>query len=276
MEWATILLGFILSVIFLKNKAYWSKKKETMPKMTRAATKETTTTITTPPAILNENPRRPSSPSFFPGVPSFLAATPTWDIAATRAFNQLQRRNEKPREKALVNEWKQSIIGLIRLADQNLRLAEHHIEMTDFKIAIQTAATSVENIARALIHCYGGKPDDDLGQEEVLKLLSWRFDGEEKNEFELAIHKVAEIHVCTKNSLQATSSCLKDAQDIISLAHEVNVAFKKILVIHFTQEIPELEDSCPKCGSFDVETWGVNRQQANCACRNCRHKWTAT
>jgi hypothetical protein len=147
------------------------KKKKTVPRMPLAAIRETTTNITTPPVITNDNPRRPNSPSFL-GIPRFLATTPTWDFAATRAFNQLQRRNEKPREKAMVDNWKQSIIGLIRLADQDLRLAEQQIVTTDFKTAIQTAAISVENIARAFIHCYGGKPDDDLGQQEVLKLLS--------------------------------------------------------------------------------------------------------
>jgi uncharacterized protein (UPF0332 family) len=174
----------------------------------------------------------------------------------------------------MVVEWRRSIIGLIKLADQNLRLAKQHLTMGEPKIAIQTAATSVENIARALIHGYGGKPDDDLGQEEVLELLSRRFEGKEKEEFEKSIHKIAKIDVHTRNSLNAKECAAEEANEIISLASETTLFFKKILSDHFAAEIPELNETCPKCHSLDIQTLAFNQQQANFNCLNCQNKWT--
>jgi hypothetical protein len=82
----------------------------------------------------------------------------------------------------MIADWKKSITGLIKLADQNLHIAEDELVLKEHKRAIQSAATSVENITRALIHCYGTTADNQPGQEEILRMLTTRFQGKEKDQ----------------------------------------------------------------------------------------------
>ncbi|NIQ06183.1 MAG: hypothetical protein GWO20_10800, partial [Candidatus Korarchaeota archaeon] len=97
------------------------------------------------------------------------------------------------RRKNLVETWRRSVMGLLWLADGNLKSAQRYLKLKDYTNCINAASTSVENIARALIHCFGGKPDPDSGQQEPLKLLVTRLPEDEKAQFEGAIELVAYI-----------------------------------------------------------------------------------
>ena len=153
-----------------------------------------------------------------------------------------------PRERSvgsLVENWRKSIIGLIELADENLKFAKERMRLGDSKAAIQSASTSVENIARALIHCYGGKPDIHIGQEEALRMLSPRFKGYQKIEFEKAIEKVSSI--CNVTCSQQTIFFdKKRANQTLEYAIETVGMFKRIIIKNFVTEIPELSEVCPK------------------------------
>ena len=48
-------------------------------------------------------------------------------------------------------------------------------------------------LSRALTHCCGGKPGESLGQEEVLNMLSRRFEADEPIRFEQAVRNVERI-----------------------------------------------------------------------------------
>jgi uncharacterized protein (UPF0332 family) len=138
-------------------------------------------------------------------------------------------------------------VGLIKLADKNLVAAKQNLEMENYEGAIQTASTSVENIARALIHCFGGKPDPESGQEEALKMLSRMFRGEEKDEFEKAIEAIAYIN-CNKKILECLPADIriqlfneaKMAAEIVKSASKIVNLFKQMNINIFAAEIPEL------------------------------------
>jgi HEPN domain-containing protein len=167
--------------------------------------------------------------------------------------------------KTLIETWRKSIVGLIKLAEENLESAKHHFIMRNFNGAFEAAATSVENIARALIHCYGGKPDSEISQEEVLKMLANRLSAEERKEFEKAVEDIARIgdnKMTLKklaNSfpswrvagpwndsvwLEGAQTKLFDetgARQIVNSASKIISLFKRIIINHFTTEIPEIQ-----------------------------------
>jgi len=146
----------------------------------------------------------------------------------------------------LVENWRKSIIGLVKLACTNLEYAGRHMESRDYKAAVQAASTSVENIARALIHCYGDKPNPSSGQEEVLRMLCRRFEGDAKIEFEKAIENVARIDY-NKSVLRYLSTHEVQLSDdeantkrILESASKIVSLFKHIIIEYFGEEISEL------------------------------------
>lgn len=173
----------------------------------------------------------------------------------------------------LVENWRRSIIGLIRLADENLKLASKHMELGDFKAAVHVAYTGVENITRALIHCCGGKPDLSMGQEEALKILSRRFEGNEKIDFEKALENVAFLERFRRNGQtqrldnSTTKRILESASKTVSL-------FKRVITEFFITEIPELSEACPKCHSLYYSVSSFTRTMVRYECNVCNHKWT--
>ncbi len=183
----------------------------------------------------------------------------------SRPFFERSQRTKEENTKFLVENWRKSIVGLVRMAEENLTSAEktHLAVRRDYRTAIELALTSVENISRALIHCYGEKPELGSGQEEALKLLSRRFQGEEKTEFEKAIatmsciaHEKMSFPYRAKYksayNLQIrlleemkTKKILKSASNVVSL-------FKRIITHHFTTEIPGLQDEAYVWRSFST------------------------
>ena len=121
-----------------------------------------------------------------------------------------------------------------------------HREGVNGSVAVPKRAR-IENIARALIHCYGGKPDPSSGQEEALKLLSRRLKGVEKIEFENAPHNVARIN---QNRIVLKSILRHNVQNqlfdetrtrqIVESASKIVRPFTRIIIEHFGEEIPEL------------------------------------
>lgn len=134
-------------------------------------------------------------------------------------------RTQKNTTQILVENWRKSILGLIALSESNLRSAEEHLRIGDEGTAVQKARTAVENMARALIHCCGGKPDPDPGQEEVLRILSQRFKAEMKTEFDNAVDKIAYIQINQK------------AKQTLQIASEITHTLKKVVLNNFGKEV---------------------------------------
>jgi len=183
--------------------------------------------------------------------------------------------------KTLLENWKRSIVGLIKSADKNLGVAKLNLEVGNYSVSVQAAVTSVENISCALIHCYSGKPDYGSGQEEALRMLARRFKGDEKSEFEKAIDSVAYIYdnrMISKYLLmhnpQEQLFAQVNARQILESASEVVSLFKRIINGHFAPEIPELDEACPKCHSLDIYVSGFNEERTNCGCNVCHNTWT--
>jgi hypothetical protein len=278
MEWAIMLLGLTLVMILVLRNASCSKERE--------RTAQTRTAVRPRPPV-NAKPRRHNYtydqllqlfelryPLLTPSNitpqdltrPGYPATTPSF-------FTRHSPRNDEAKQKTLINNWRKSIAGLVRLADQNLRLAKQHMMAQKTDEAIQTAATSVENITHAVIHCYGGKPDTDQGQEEALRLLRVRLDGDESEEFEKAIRDVALVDMAARVNKQTPQSSERDAEQLLDTASRITMLFKRHLTDHFATEIPELGDKCPKCQSLDISRWLSNQHTVNVECHTCNHKW---
>jgi len=183
--------------------------------------------------------------------------------------------------KSLVESWRKSIVGLVKLAERNLTVAKQHLDLKDYKKAVQAASTSLENISHALIHCFGEKPVLGSGQEEALRMLFRRFHQDDKIEFEEAISNV----VCTDQNKKVLSylsthnisnQIFNDARtrQIVESASKTVSLFKRIMTERFITEIPELGEMCPKCRSMNIFVWGFNGEGARYNCNVCGHKWT--
>lgn len=280
-----ILLGLILGIIIVPRRDTHTAVRQI----------EKTSVTTPPPATpskihghILEDPRRLSYgdhdrplfeeidrlyrlPSLMNNVP-----TPRFPNTTPGIFIQPPSGNTRNNEKALVENWKKSIVGLIKLADQNLRLAKQHLIRGNPEATIQTAATSVENIARALIHCFGGKPDVNRGQEEALRLLRQRFMGKEKEMFEKSLENVACVDAHVRSSTPTSKPSETEAEQTLESASEVTDAFKRILTEHFAEEISELSEACPQCRSLEHDALSFSPHASTFECRNCHHRWTET
>jgi HEPN domain-containing protein len=180
----------------------------------------------------------------------------------------------------LLGRWRGSIVKLVRLSDCNRSVAKRYLDVGKFKEAVETAATSVENIARALLHCYGEKPDVGSGQEEALRLLSRRFHDAEKEDFERAVNEVACIH-CNRTVLRHVSAGnietpqfdKEKAEQILESASRVSEQFKQIMDNHFATEIPELRDVCPRCHSHNFNASDHRLGTTIVQCNSCLYIW---
>jgi len=146
-----------------------------------------------------------------------------------------QAGNEPLNVKDILENWRKSLLGLIRLAESNLQLAKSQAGVMNYKGAVEAAATSVENVSRALLHCYGEKPDLNSGQEEPLRLLARRLQGEERAQFEKAIDEAVQLHrnkiveaYLSEKSIEAPLLNEVRTQRILETAGKIFAQFKRI------------------------------------------------
>ncbi|MEM3731883.1 MAG: hypothetical protein QXE74_08990 [Candidatus Bathyarchaeia archaeon] len=196
---------------------------------------------------------------------------------ATRSSMSQQHQ---PFSKNIVENWRKSIVGLIKLAESNLKLAKSHLATQNYRGAVNAAITSVENISRALLHGFGEKPDPSLGQEEPLMMVARRLRGEERARFERMVKEAAKIcrnKISEELPLEHDTSTLLlaegKARRIVTAATNVVNEFKRIIQEHFGTEIAELSEKCPKCQSLTISVWAFNQHGTNYQCEICGHKW---
>lgn len=189
--------------------------------------------------------------------------------------------NERVSSKDMLETWRKSIVGLVKLAQRNLTYARQHLESGDYTTAVEAAVTSVENISRALMHCYGEKPELNSGQEEALRLLSLRLKGNEKIEFEKAIeevmrlyhNKIVQRYLSTRNIGFSFLHTKARTALLLNTASRIFTLFAQIIDEHFATEIPELREACPKCHAIDISVWCFNEGTVSYTCNLCKHKW---
>lgn len=207
------------------------------------------------------------------GQPS-TSVEPFRRTSPEQPFRQ-RRIRERDRETAtMIENWKKSIAGLVKLSDKNLTNAKSSFEIKAYRVAVEFARTSLENISRALIHCHGGKPYDERGQEEALRMLLSRFDGQRKTEFEKAIESLDDLGAQINSYLTAQSLDEATGERILDSAKELTVLFKRMLIDYFAVEIAELtEEACPKCLTSDVSVWSFDPEKVHYECNGCHFKW---
>lgn len=97
---------------------------------------------------------------FYPRSP-VLHWTRLYDQSTFRRINQLQ----------IATEWRRAVGNLIRDATLQMTEAKKQLVLLDTINAVLAASMAVEKMARALLHCYGIKPEPSYGQAEALRLL---------------------------------------------------------------------------------------------------------
>ena len=184
----------------------------------------------------------------------------------------------------LIERWRRSVVAFLRQAEWDLSVAKQHMNLTNYRGAMQAAAAGVENVSEALIICYGGKPDSSPGQEEPLRMVAHRFkEEEEKREFLESIDTIARINRNRKTLRRISTAAVhphisKRAQKTLQSASEIVTLFKRIITDNFTSEIPQLHEKCPKCHSLNITTHislpSFDDRKVNQECNICHHKWT--
>lgn len=184
--------------------------------------------------------------------------------------------------RTMLQTWRSSIVGLVKLAQSNVDHARRCLETADFGAAIEAAMTSVENVSRAVLHCYGEKPELSSGQEEALKLLARRFTGSDKADIQKTIDEFAQLEhnraiysSYSKPDADCTISHVKakTVESIVDSASMIVTRFCQIIWEHFATEIPELAEACPKCHTMNVSVMAFNETTARYTCNQCRHSW---
>ncbi|MEM4704490.1 MAG: hypothetical protein QXJ02_05410, partial [Candidatus Bathyarchaeia archaeon] len=185
---------------------------------------------------------------------------------------------------SLLQNWKSSIAGLIDLAQKNLASADWYLKKGNYDLAVEFAATSTENMSRALLYCYGEKPELRSGQEEALRLLARRrFREAESKSFQMTIeeyYKVYKNNLVSKylkaRKLSATFIFTPNRTAlIVQAASNVVTGFDRIICENFETEIPELGERCPKCFSMATGVLGFDKTIVNYVCYSCGNSWTA-
>lgn len=191
-----------------------------------------------------------------------------------------QAGNDAVDVKKFLENWRRSIVGLVRLAESNLLAARTQAAMMNHKATAELSVTSVENVSRALLHCYGEKPDQSAGQEEPLRLLTRRFQGEEKARFEKMIGEAAQLYrnkiiqaYLSEKGIRAPLLSGDRTQQILETATRIVAQFRQIIDEHFATEIPEFGEGCPNCGALTVGVWTFGPQGSSYQCNICGNKW---
>ena len=248
MLWLAITVGTALA--FAIKKLFKIAAEKQHPEQQRTTTKQTP----------------PITPIYYPSIPPRWTSTEVAFPHLREDFNNHERPSrvtnerfstvsplglrpqyDKDNTRALLWNWRRSIAGLIFLAQRNMNSARMHLGVKSYDAAAQYASTSVENIARALIHCYGGKPDESSGQEEALRLLSERLEEDEKGKFDEAIRTVACMYAgampsdnCSSDPLPARPLSELETRQAVESASKIVKLFQQIMINHFREEIPEL------------------------------------
>ncbi|HVP16952.1 MAG TPA: hypothetical protein VMT42_06270 [candidate division Zixibacteria bacterium] len=279
MDWSTILLGAVIALgwIFIKSEL----GQKTQP---RSAHTGTTSMVPTFPGI----PYPPHYSTVHPTVhptfqPTFQPTPPPTlpRVFSTRQPLRMRVGDEVVSTKALVETWKESIVGLIRLAQINLSRAEQWMDRGDYTAAVEYALISTENISRALLHCYGEKPETSSGQGEALELLVRRFTGKESAELEKAVKEISRLNESRVAQGDSTTPKMDHsftftraiARPTIDSASRIVNLFSHIIDENFAAEIPELRETCPKCHSMEVGVMSFNETAVSYTCQRCRHSW---
>ena len=268
MVWLTILFGIILGFVIAGLKEF-SEKKQYKPQASNRADR----------ALPIVRPHIRHDILDYYRERRRLYRRRMLEFSGLRELSETQQTTAE-RGKSLVENWRESIVGLVKLAERNLTFAKECLDLKDYKRAVQAASTSVENISHALIHCFGEKPVPGSGQEEALRILSRRFRQDDKIEFEKAIGNVVCIdqnkrvlnYLSTRN---INNQIFNDARtrQIVESASKIVSLFKRIMTERFVTEIPELGEACPKCRSMNIFVWGFNGEGVRYNCNVCGHKW---
>ncbi len=192
-----------------------------------------------------------------------------------------QTSDQSVSTQTMLKTWRGSVLKLIKLAHRNSFLAQQLLQKGECWFAMNAAVTSMENMSRALLHCFGEMPEPNSGQDEALRLLARRLSAGEKQEFQKIIDESRKLRekAAAQNLLRQQQPFPRPiptrstVTPIILSSTEIIKAIRQIINRHFTSEIPELLADCPKCQSPDVSVLAFDKTTTVYICSQCMHKW---
>ena len=199
---------------------------------------------------------RSANPPPFHTFPRSTPRSYDWRIAfdnrGRRRFRSLLDRHflqSKENEiKHLYRNWGRTIARLVKLSEENLRHAELRLKYGEYAESVRNAAIGVENATRALLHCYGEKPNPYSGQGEALRILAARFDELRRPEFSNVIEQVTRVSMnrevlknLPKNGVRKGIFDRSHSIQTVETAKTVISALKQKIVTNFKDEIPEIQ-----------------------------------
>lgn len=165
----------------------------------------------------------------------------TWQ---QRPFTRLQTPTNL-NQPHMATTWKRAVNNLLLDATIRIGDAQRLLQSGDVVEAVLFASLSVEKIARALLHCYGIKPNTSYGQAEGLRLLHAVVKESLDEDFQKSIETVEEI-TAAKTSLDlmrsnnATQTRFIDQTTAKHICHEATktaTLYKKIIDEKFAKEL---------------------------------------
>lgn len=197
-------------------------------------------------------------------------------------LQRLQGTSKPVYDKIAMLKWARSIITLIRQAEFEINDAQLQLKTEDYRSATSAVTAALEYMTKAVLYCFGEKPDAVVGELEPLKLVSLRLKEQERLKFDECIEQISRIYMIEEElenqTNQETETLLntKNAPCLVDSAAKIVKAFRETLAEHFGAEIPELYETCPKCKSIYIEMWNIERTSVTYVCRLCRHIWEQT
>jgi hypothetical protein len=184
--------------------------------------------------------------------------------------------------KTLMLTWRKQILELVKLAQKNLTSAKELAAETATEVAVDAALRSVENVSRALLYCFGEKPETCTGQEEPLRLLAHRFKGTLSINFQKTVEETIRLHQNRARYVelgrantegQFNYARAKLGEEIIECAASIFAKLRQTMDESVADEIPELREACPNCRGLDLSMMTFNEIEVKYTCKLCRHTW---
>jgi hypothetical protein len=199
------------------------------------------TTQQRPPILcLNRGTYHPPTPpprSFPAGLPP--RANPV-DLSPRAALwwqalqNQLAASGAN--ELQIVREWKRAMRNLVQDAMLQMGEAQKWWDLNNIALAIFSASTAVEKMARALLHCHGIRPELDFGQAEALRLMQAVYKESQGEPFQKSIEFMEKITALRRSTETLDNTTAKETMEEATRTFEL---YKRIIKEKFSIEIEE-------------------------------------
>lgn len=150
----------------------------------------------------------------------------------------------RPVQPRFVAIWRSAVNNLVQSATIHMSEAKRWLQLNNTGAAVLAACMGVEKMARALLHCYGIRPEQNYGQAEALRLLQAIAKENQNERFQEKIGLVEKITAAKASmELRLRSQTATDfpdktaAEQMFSEAANIIQFYKQIIQEKFATEL---------------------------------------